>query len=367
MENELLKQEMMGLWKETFGDSSQYVSLVFDNYFHPDRVAYREEDGRLLSAMVGVDYSFVSQGGKNLRGLYLCGLATRPEARRKGIMTSLLKEMNLKAEAMGYDFTFLIPEKDSVRKFYADRGFNNAFFKKKEHYVRAHKFADKVEGNLNIFEKEDVDKLIVFLQKNGNLPYNNLNSVSLVHSEIDWRIVLHECLISEDKIVFLEQNGEVVSVAFFNEFASEITIKKIISRSTEEALMLLEKISKKFIEKNITVIRDLEEVVEQSGGSQLWSPFYAQTNGAKAEYENVAVVEEPYNRSLDAEPFGMIHIPDIRKLLAKLGEPLIREEGYSDEELKEIVLRKPVGKMSDALEKILDLPLLSFSMSLLLE
>ena len=56
MNEDHLRKEMESLWRETFGDSSEYISLVFGLYFNPATVAYHEEDGRLLSALLGVPY-----------------------------------------------------------------------------------------------------------------------------------------------------------------------------------------------------------------------------------------------------------------------------------------------------------------------
>ena len=53
-----LKSKMMQLWKNTFHDSDAYISLVFDTYFNPDLIAYNEENGKLVSAMLGVPYEF---------------------------------------------------------------------------------------------------------------------------------------------------------------------------------------------------------------------------------------------------------------------------------------------------------------------
>ena len=58
MEINRLKKCMKKLWKDTFHDSDVYISLVFDNYFNLDNIEYYEEDGALISALLGVPYSF---------------------------------------------------------------------------------------------------------------------------------------------------------------------------------------------------------------------------------------------------------------------------------------------------------------------
>lgn len=206
MDKDVLKVQMMKLWKETFHDSDNYISLVFDTYFFPEFVAYRECNGRLLSAMLAIPYDFVYSEGTTdiddvysanfccegsvesntvgndkglslkyndvsekhdyscnkdnkreyaldsrnstddvsshidtndvpiLKGLYLCGLATVPECRGKGLMGDLIEEMNIRAKEMGYSFTCLIPASEELRKYYSGRGYFTSVYQVMEKY-----------------------------------------------------------------------------------------------------------------------------------------------------------------------------------------------------------------------------------------
>ena len=167
MENSVLRKQMMKLWKNTFHDSDDYISLVFDTYFTPDFVAYREENGNVISAMLSVPYTFAlsdnfvdkdccdpmitispkynnrtnsgvpgSDDESNLvKGLYLCGLMTSPSHRGAGIMGELIEEMNLRAMRMGFAFTFLIPSSDGLRRYYVKHGYFNASFRRVNRYM----------------------------------------------------------------------------------------------------------------------------------------------------------------------------------------------------------------------------------------
>ncbi len=167
MENSVLRKQMMKLWKDTFHDSDYYISLVFDTYFTPDFVVYREENGNVISAMLAVPYTFAfsdnfvgkdccdpmitispkynnrtnsgepgSDDESNLvKGLYLCGLMTSPAHRGAGIMGELIEEMNLRAMRMGFAFTFLIPSSDGLRRYYVKHGYFNSSFRCVDRYM----------------------------------------------------------------------------------------------------------------------------------------------------------------------------------------------------------------------------------------
>ena len=371
MEEKRLKEEMQSLWKETFGDSVEYISLVFDNYFHVGNVAYMEIEGKVCSALLGVPYNFRSPTGVKLKGLYLCGLATRKENRRRGLMSGLLEEINSRARKEGFDFTFLVPEGEGVRRYYRDRGYIDAFYKKIEYYVRGHKFGDDSSHtlSLSLFNKSEIAEAVEFLTANGSRPFKRRNAFNIVHSRSDWEIVLREAEISSEPVYLARRDGVPAGLAFCKTSDRSIEVKNLIVSDKKIYWDVLSKINMFNPSLNLTLIRDLEEVVEsESNESQIWQPFYAQSNSPKAQYEDIAEIEEPYNQSRDAVSFGMINIFDIKEILEKLGcSELEKLNEYSLDEKKHLLLRRPIGKQGDELEKLLDLPELSLSASLLLE
>lgn len=194
MDSNELKRSMMKLWKDTFHDCDEYIDIVFDEYYSPEYVEYEEVDGRLVAALLSVPYDFrmnicgrehankfgcvagsaaydenddaygcVGKSQTNtagcyaedcayerLRGLYLCGLATRPEYRGNGIMGRLIEKINIKAIDRGFDFTFLIPASDGLRKYYRDRGYVDASFRNITKYSPVHNFLDDYNNCLDV-------------------------------------------------------------------------------------------------------------------------------------------------------------------------------------------------------------------------
>lgn len=133
IDKEKERRDMMELWKQTFHDSDRYIKLVFDTYYRPEN-SFTVYDGDLLIAsLLGVEYEFqrIDQNGKNdnFRGFYLCGLATRPEYRRRGIMGELMKRAEGSAKARGFAFSFLIPADDHLRRYYEVKGYNTSSYR----------------------------------------------------------------------------------------------------------------------------------------------------------------------------------------------------------------------------------------------
>lgn len=129
---EELKDRMMKLWKDTFGDPYEYIRMVFDTYFIEENVeTVEDEEGRLISSLLGVPYRFFHCGVETscgshdgyMKGMYLCGLATVPDMRRKGLMKKLMRRFEERAAGNDYDFSFLIPADERLRNYYSSMGY----------------------------------------------------------------------------------------------------------------------------------------------------------------------------------------------------------------------------------------------------
>lgn len=144
MEANEVRRKMMALWKETFHDSEEYIEMLFARYFNPELVEYEANGPEIVAAMLGIPYEFGGEQSR-IKGLYLCGLATKQKMRGQGIMTRLLERMNEKAKKKGYCFTFLIPETELLVRYYSHRGYVSAFYRSEKNYTSVHDFAAEYE------------------------------------------------------------------------------------------------------------------------------------------------------------------------------------------------------------------------------
>lgn len=149
------KRDMMQLWKDTFHDSDNYIKLVFDTYFSPDNSFVRYDENRLIASLLCVPYEFqilTKRGTKSqLKGMYLCGLATRPEWRRQGIMAELMEEAQESAKSKGYDLTFLIPADEHLRDYYSRKGYRTSSYRQILTWKATYSDNEEGPSKLNIY------------------------------------------------------------------------------------------------------------------------------------------------------------------------------------------------------------------------
>ncbi|MDE6561628.1 MAG: GNAT family N-acetyltransferase [Muribaculaceae bacterium] len=192
------KRDMMELWKDTFHDSSRYIQLVFDAYFNPDNAFTVYEGDKLIAALLGVEYEFMSNDGVGCsvyRGLYLCGLATHPDYRRQGIMGKLMEEAERSAKARGFAMTFLIPADSHLREYYHRKGYRTTSFKRNQTAKR-----EKKEGQTKMyiytfkefFERKNLEFISKVAQWCCDREKPEPHSATILHSKKDMIAIMAE-------------------------------------------------------------------------------------------------------------------------------------------------------------------------------
>jgi len=112
--------QLRSLWKTVFGDSDSFLDIFFDLAYSPDRCRYREEDGRIVTALYWFDCRY--PGGKLA---YIYAVATLPEYRGKGLASRLLEETHCHLKELGYAGAVLKPAK-GLFPFYEKLGYRNS-------------------------------------------------------------------------------------------------------------------------------------------------------------------------------------------------------------------------------------------------
>lgn len=212
-EYEIRKRDMKELWKDTFHDSERYIDIVFDRYYSLENTFVRYHENRIIAALLSVGYEFqiLTKEGKkeNRRGMYLCGLATRPEWRGRGIMTEVMKEAETAAISRGYDMTFLIPADDELREYYRRRGYETAAWRSIETYRQDTEEPKNSNDALHIYSMAEyrkkygngrfLEELAEWCMKEESLRKNN----TILHSREDMLTVMAEnenCVFLTDSV-----------------------------------------------------------------------------------------------------------------------------------------------------------------------
>lgn len=333
MDDNTVKSKMMDLWMKTFQDSKDYVSLVFDNYYNPAFVRTEFEGERLVAAMMGVEYYFKFQEHK-IRGLYLCGLATHPDFRGKGLMTRMMSDIEDAARKEGFAFTFLIPADKGLREFYRDRGYYEGIYNVRLSYTSIHDFEKEYFALLDNGQQKIADirkRYFKTLSLSEENPYDSpqfcdsliefimhvesgMSNLHLSHTRKDLKAVIEENRISKgDVIVVVDSDDKIVAAAFLDlsKDRGEATVLKIFSSSITSYYRCLHFIKTKYSDRSLRVISSTHS---RKKVAVMEKGIVGDSSGISSS-SHLAFVEEPVSIRMLAKCYGMIKILNLHEVL----------------------------------------------------
>ncbi len=115
-------EQMKNLWRDTFGDTDEFIDLFFEKFYRPRKTFLRFDGDTLVSMLFYMDVR-VKYDGKRLKTAYLYGVATRLSERRQGHFTALHQALLDELREKKYDLIITIPQNDSLFSFYKEEGY----------------------------------------------------------------------------------------------------------------------------------------------------------------------------------------------------------------------------------------------------
>ena len=110
------------LWIDTFGDTEDYVSLLFDKGYTPTECFGEIVNGEVVSVLYLLK-GYIKSDKINYEGRYLYAAATAVPYRGKGLMAKLIKEAQRYIAEKGITFICLVPADEGLYGFYGRFGF----------------------------------------------------------------------------------------------------------------------------------------------------------------------------------------------------------------------------------------------------
>jgi ribosomal protein S18 acetylase RimI-like enzyme len=192
------KFELRSIWKDVFHDSDGAIDLFFRNTYSKHSALIYRSGGTIGSMIFFPEYDFKHGSYWSKLG-YLCGAATLPEYRNKGIMGQLMARSFEIMKARGYEYASLIPASDSLYNYYERFGFSDFFYRKKYSVGRA----DLLPGHLYFLTEEaNLDKIF----KTYSDAVSGLPSV-VVHSRKSYATAIADIYLSGGEVLTSEESN----------------------------------------------------------------------------------------------------------------------------------------------------------------
>lgn len=331
MEQEELKRKLLGLWERTTHNSKEILSVLFDYYFDMNYVVYKEQDGKVVSALCGIPYHF-GYGSKLLKALYIISLSSEEGYRKKSVLADLLLTLEGRIEK-DYDFTFLVPSTALLADYYGTQGYFSSFFILEERFTPMHDFindyllslldSDERIRNLkkDLLEKISVtdnssgefsqDQIIEFIRDNEN---KSAASVNLLHTEKDLKYLLGEKSIRElSYFLAKDSDNKITGVAFTKK--EEMKRTRVVASYVADSCSyyaLLEFIRRAYPDNSMSVNNSDPQFQSHS----IIQQTYAAANPDGGDLDNTFnTVEIPFNVNKLLQPMGMVKLLRFDRIL----------------------------------------------------
>lgn len=123
------KSSLIELWHRVFGDSYDFIELIFKEEYEDSILCFAELDGdRAVSAFYLIRNTLKFEKGL-YDGYYLYAAATLPEYRKSGIMSRLIREAQGYCKEKNVDFISLVPSEESLYGYYSRFAFESAMYR----------------------------------------------------------------------------------------------------------------------------------------------------------------------------------------------------------------------------------------------
>ncbi len=120
------KQQVWDMWKTVFDDPDDYMEVYFRHKYRNEQTLLYMEGEKAVASLQMLPYQF-SFCGTEIPIIYLSGVSTLPEARKKGYATQLVIRSLEEARKKEVPMILLVPQDEGLLKFYNQFGFAKTF------------------------------------------------------------------------------------------------------------------------------------------------------------------------------------------------------------------------------------------------
>lgn len=119
---------LTALWAECFGDGRDEIDAFWAQLFDFIRVYAEFSGSRAVSMVCALPTELIGEDGAANPCAYLYAVCTAPSERGKGLSRRLLQFALRDLTEAGFAFAALAPASETLYRFYAEQGFQTAFF-----------------------------------------------------------------------------------------------------------------------------------------------------------------------------------------------------------------------------------------------
>ena len=161
--DETTRPQVREIWKTVFGDPDEEAELYFRHKYRDENTLIYMESEKVVASLQMLPYLFTFCG-MEIPVIYLSGVSTLPEYRKRGYVRQLLIRSFEEAARRDVPLILLVPQEEWLLKFYARYGFAQTFDTGTEELISLQVLLERYPGDLHmafkmfnsLFRQEDM-------------------------------------------------------------------------------------------------------------------------------------------------------------------------------------------------------------------
>lgn len=329
-----LKIKVANLWKECVpGENDAFIKLMLDNYLVPEFAACNFNGSQLISFALGIPFCF-GNGEKSLKGMCIPIHFSSEKFRHRGEISRLIDDLNHRAKSAGFAFSFVMPVRNGLERFYRNRGFVNGFFKVIDNYTSVHNFNMEFDSFMaeqkekvailkrRFYDTLEVEKLSETADRNSAIDNiisfvtsleSTQSDLRILHSPRDLRTAILANEMKKGEVIFVHNNeAEITGGAFCVPYdRAVVVVKKIFVSDAISKLKLLDGIKKSYPDLAMEVNVPTSDMDRKAVWSRAFGSALPEAPAAGA----ISISECVYSLAAHAKMIGMVRILDLSEIL----------------------------------------------------
>lgn len=282
-----LKDDLKKLWRDSFGDSAEYVDMYFDRVYTDADAMALSIDGRVVSSLLLQPYNLWFHGAELPVG-YIAGASTRRQSRGKGFMGRLIFQSLTAAYCRGMAAVALIPAHDWLYDFYARFGFTTVFFADAQRYTSLHAFAGS-DGFSEVADSYSNEVIDAFVDMERNA------GCGILHSRRDFLNILDDLSFENGLFCCVADNADrrIAAMGWAAPAADgeRIVVKELLGTNPEARKAVLRRFRAEWSDKPFTLLARPGCQPEDETDNDLLAPRRLMRRGMMRIVDNLAVIE----------------------------------------------------------------------------
>ena len=204
-----MREQIIDLWKISFGDSDDFIRLWFDRVYKDEQTLVVRQNGQIVSALQIIPYE-MTYCGTTIPAGYICGVCTLPSERGKGYMSRLMYQALEERQKRNYALAVLIPATPALFDLYRRFEFANAFNYAVEE-IQSNYLNNSSDSGIRIVSCESFSPDALYTYYHSKQCERNC---SILHSACQFETICQDRILGGGNIWMAFANTQPVGVAF---------------------------------------------------------------------------------------------------------------------------------------------------------